>query len=217
MKNKGLWIGLIILTLIFAAFWCALGVASLHLLPAPPDLSALPDLASEPTYTSDDLFAMLIRLEDLPAEPKQVTGPYYYLPDFKRNYTDGVNVQFTGGLVPNDWTYSHNIYQFGSEFTAQDDYASALSRLVGFSAPAAEALPPLRADEFNLVCTEIASRTSPYCIWTARYDTLVVELMAWLEPEHLSFEDLQAMIGVLDERISGIIQDGGTRPWGQDF
>jgi len=42
-------------------------------------------------------------------------------------------------------------------------------------------------------------------------------LMAWLEPEHLSFEDLQAMIGVLDERISGIIQDGGTRPWGQDF
>jgi len=180
-----------------------------------PEKSRVKLIPNTVIFSDQDLVSMLLRADDLPDGLEWVTGPIYSPTD--RDFTSGVNIQLGGGERPDEWTYSQSVYQFASVAAAQEDYADAIARLTAFQPPATEKLPPLRADEYNLVCTQLPNRINPYCVWTARYGFLVVELLAWLEPENLSYEDLQLMIGVVDRRVNEVIQHNGSNPWGQDF
>ncbi|HNT55897.1 MAG TPA: hypothetical protein PKG95_14365 [Anaerolineaceae bacterium] len=166
-----------------------------------------------PTVAPDlTLESLLLTPDDLQSEARVVSAADWHSAD-DHGAIGAVNVQLGGGQRPfNDWLLSQNIYRFNTPENAQADYAAILSRLQDFSPPADVSLPPLQAAEAFWGCTQPASRQHPYCVWIALYDNHVIELLAWVEPEQMSLEDLQAVITGLDARLGYQILSGGERP-----
>ena len=182
--------GIIFLGLVLVLNGCILKL----LIPAPERSFELKDLV----LTSDDL----------PAQWSVAFGPQLVSDNTKPN--NSLEIAFwksTAGILPGEekWEVKEMLYRFSSIEGAKEDYA-VTTTFPGETVIECWTFKSDLADEQKFSCYTYSNMEYPVCSWVGRYDEIEVEVIAWLDPNRLSLEEVQELIGKIDERIATNIE-----------
>ncbi len=182
--------GIIFLGLVLVLSGCILKL----LIPAPERSFELKDLV----ITSDDL----------PAQWAVVFGSQLVSDNTKPS--NSLEIAFwksTAGKLPGEekWEVKEMLYRFSSIEGAKEDYAVTTS-FPGETNIEGWTFKSDLADEQKFSCYTYSNMDYPVCRWVGRYDEIEVEVIAWIDPNRLSLEEVQDLIVKIDERIATNIE-----------
>ena len=146
-----------------------------------------------------NLYDLLIKAEDLPSEwylgeegiginddrSWDSAGSYYYT----ANYQD----QFPR-LV------TQMIYRHKTIDKAKSDYGYGISYLTGNTEPpSCWDFQSTIADESGIICRD------DYCLWEARYECVVIEIIGGGVPGYVTIEDMENIVKLVDEKAGELL------------
>ena len=65
------------------------------------------------------------------------------------------------------------------------------------------------ADEQKISCYTYSNMEYPVCRWVARYEEIVIEVIAWLNPNRINIEDFQDLVIKIDEKVISYLSENG--------
>lgn len=157
--------------------------------------------APERTFLPQDL---LLTTEDLPSAwlvafvPQKVSDNTKPSNSMEIALLKSTDKEITNGRK---WDVMERVYRFYSIEGAKDDYATIIT-FPGETNIEDWTFLSSFANEQIFSCYTYSNIEFPVCNWVARYEEIVIEVIAWLDPNRLTLEELQAIVIKIDEKIA---------------
>ena len=119
--------------------------------------------------------------------------------------SDGAGIVFLSDLYPESLGVDEEIYRFDTIARSKGDYVHEFNILVQPSSfvPSEWKFYSQTADQSYFGCIPAPNFTS--CTWLARYKSIVVEARCILIPDRFTVENMEKIVKVIDDKVSGII------------
>jgi hypothetical protein len=155
--------------------------------------------APERSFASQDL---LLSKEDLPTDWSVVSGPQKVNDNTKpKNSMEIALIKSIDSEISTErkWDIMERVYRFTSVEGAKEDY-SVTTKFPGKTDIDGWTFTSDLADEQKVSCYTYSNMEYPVCSWVARYKEFEIEVIAWLDPNRMTLEDMQSFVMKIDEK-----------------
>lgn len=153
-----------------------------------------------------------IALERLLLKPEELgDGWVSYSPFTSRDeicYYDCITIQFDA-KVGEQTRVTHHVYFYETAEDAKDIYEELLIHTLVGETPSDWEYQSKFAQRSDFKCYTYVNIPYPSCGWTALYDRYTVALYVWLAPGVMTFEELENLIKIIDQRMSMVYHQSG--------
>ncbi len=158
--------------------------------------------SSSDNTAKTNLSVLLITFQDLP--PGWTTAGLSS-PARWSNYMDGdsMEIDFYSDIVPDHNPFAEEIYRssgFLPTLRSQNNFNYLVKELHSGSIPHDWNFKSQFADNSDFSCYTYSNVSYPACDWIARYDRVVIHVLAWLIPDRMTLSDLENIIGKIDAK-----------------
>lgn len=155
--------------------------------------------APERSFAAQDL---LLSKEDLPTNWSVASGPQKVSDNTKPN--NSMEIAFIKSIdseinTERKWDIMERVYRFNSVEGAKEDY-SVTTNFPGRTDIDGWTFTSDLADEQKVSCYRYLNMNYPVCSWVARYNEFEIEVIAWLDSNRMTLEDMQSFVIKIDEK-----------------
>ena len=98
------------------------------------------------------------------------------------------------------WDVRESVYPFNSIEGAKEDYAETTT-FPGETNIEGWTFWSSLADEQKFSCYTYSNVDFPVCTWVARYEEIEIQVIAWINPNRLTLDEVQALVKRIDEKV----------------
>ena len=100
-----------------------------------------------------------------------------------------------------------DVYGFNTEQDAHRDFSYAVKEYSGSTDPQGWGFRAQHAKESHISCRIYPNITYPVCHWIARYDSVVVQLTAWIIPGYMTIPGMQRIAEEIDAKAERVLSN----------